>query len=46
MTQLPHRPDHHLKTAATDELAWTPSVNAEGIAVSADGSASTTAGAP
>jgi osmotically-inducible protein OsmY len=44
MTQIQHRPDHHLTTAVTDELAWTPSVNAEGIAVSVDGGAATLAG--
>lgn len=44
MTQIQHRPDHHLKTAVADELAWTPSVNAEGIAVSVDGGAATLAG--
>jgi osmotically-inducible protein OsmY len=33
MTEIQHRPDHQLKTAVTDELAWTPSVNAEEIGV-------------
>ncbi|UOX90489.1 BON domain-containing protein [Amycolatopsis sp. FBCC-B4732] len=37
MTEIQHRPDHHLKTAVTDELAWTPSVNAEGIGVTVSG---------
>jgi osmotically-inducible protein OsmY len=44
MTQIQHRPDHHLKTAVTDELAWTPSVNAEGIGVTVSGGAATLAG--
>src|SRR3569833_202522 len=33
MTQMQLRPDHHLKTAATDELALTPSDNTEEIGV-------------
>ncbi|WIX92063.1 BON domain-containing protein [Amycolatopsis sp. DG1A-15b] len=44
MTQIQHRPDHHLKTAVTDELAWTPSVNAEGIGVTVAGGVATLAG--
>ena len=44
MTLIQHRPDHQLKTAVTDELAWTPSVNAEGIGVTVDGGVATLAG--
>lgn len=44
MTQIQHRPDHHLKTAVTDELAWTPSVNAEGIGVTVADGVATLAG--
>jgi osmotically-inducible protein OsmY len=33
MTQTPHRPDHQLRTDVNEELAWTPSVNAEEIGV-------------
>ncbi|ADJ47330.1 osmotically inducible periplasmic protein OsmY [Amycolatopsis mediterranei S699] len=44
MTELQHRPDHHLKTAVTDELAWTPSVNAEGIGVTVSGGVATLSG--
>ncbi|MBE1496091.1 osmotically-inducible protein OsmY [Amycolatopsis lexingtonensis] len=44
MTEIQHRPDHHLKTAVTDELAWTPSVNAEGIGVTVSGGVATLSG--
>jgi osmotically-inducible protein OsmY len=44
MTQIQHRPDHHLKTAVTDELAWTPSVNAEEIGVTVANGVATLAG--
>ncbi|MEV6873389.1 BON domain-containing protein [Amycolatopsis sp. NPDC051128] len=44
MTQIQHRPDHHLKNAVTDELAWTPSVNAEGIGVTVSGGVATLSG--
>lgn len=39
MTQTLHRTDHELKTAITDELAWTPSVSADRIGVSVDAGA-------
>ena len=44
MTEIQHRPDHHLKTAVTDELAWTPSVNAEGIGVTVSDGVATLSG--
>jgi osmotically-inducible protein OsmY len=44
MTEIQHRPDHHLKTAVTDELAWTPSVNAEEIGVTVTDGVATLAG--
>ena len=44
MTEIQHRPDHHLKTGVTDELAWTPSVNAEGIGVTVSGGVATLSG--
>jgi osmotically-inducible protein OsmY len=44
MTQIQHRPDHDLKTAVTDELAWTPSVNAEEIGVTVSGGVATLSG--
>ncbi|WP_370964291.1 BON domain-containing protein [Amycolatopsis sp. cg9] len=44
MTQIQHRPDHHLKTAVTDELAWTPSVNAEEIGVTVTNGVATLSG--
>ncbi|MEV7099611.1 BON domain-containing protein [Amycolatopsis sp. NPDC051045] len=44
MTEIQHRSDHHLKTAVTDELAWTPSVNAEEIGVTVSGSIATLTG--
>lgn len=44
MTQIQHRPDHQLKTAVTDELAWTPSVNAEEIGVTVTDGVATLSG--
>jgi osmotically-inducible protein OsmY len=44
MTQIQHRPDHQLKTAVTDELAWTPSVNAEEIGVAVTDGVATLSG--
>lgn len=43
MTQTQHRADHQLESAIADELAWTPSVDAEKIGVSVtDGTATLT----
>ena len=44
MTEIQHRPDHQLKTAVTDELAWTPSVNAEEIGVTVANGVATLSG--
>jgi osmotically-inducible protein OsmY len=44
MTQILHQTDHQLKTAVTDELGWTPNVNADRIAVSVDTGAVTLSG--
>jgi len=44
MTQTTHKTDHELKTAIVDELAWTPSVNADRIGVSVDAGAVTLSG--
>jgi len=44
MTQIQHRPDHHVKSAVTDELAWTPSVNAEEIGVTVASGVATLSG--
>ncbi|MEV7037531.1 BON domain-containing protein [Amycolatopsis sp. NPDC051061] len=44
MTQTQHRADHELERAITDELAWTPSVNAEEIGVTVTDGAATLSG--
>ncbi|MFG1646657.1 BON domain-containing protein [Amycolatopsis sp. NPDC049252] len=44
MTQIQRRPDHHLRTAVTDELAWTPSVNSEEIGVTVTDGVATLSG--
>jgi osmotically-inducible protein OsmY len=44
MTQSVLKKDHELKTSIADELAWTPSVNADRIAVSVDAGAVTLSG--
>jgi len=44
MTQIQHRADHQLKSAITDELVWTPSVNAEEIQVTVTDGAVTLSG--
>ncbi len=44
MTQTMYKTDHELKTAIVDELAWTPSVNADRIGVSVDAGAVTLSG--
>jgi osmotically-inducible protein OsmY len=44
MTQNLLKTDHELKTAIVDELAWTPSVNADRIGVSLDAGAVTLSG--
>lgn len=44
MTLIQHRSDHQLETAVADELAWTPSVNAEEIGVTVAGGVATLSG--
>lgn len=44
MTRTQHQTDHHLKTAITDELAWTPTVNADRIGVALTDGAVTLSG--
>ncbi|GAA1965341.1 BON domain-containing protein [Amycolatopsis minnesotensis] len=44
MTQIQHRADHELETAITDELAWTPSIDAQEIGVTVTGGEATLSG--
>lgn len=44
MTQVEHRNDHDLRTAILDELAWTPTVNADQIGVALTAGAVTLSG--
>jgi osmotically-inducible protein OsmY len=44
MTQTQHRADHELEGAITDELAWTPSVDAREIGVTVTDGAATLSG--
>lgn len=44
MTQTQHRADHELQSAVTDELAWTPTVDAEMIGVAVTDGAATLTG--
>ncbi|MEV6872094.1 BON domain-containing protein [Amycolatopsis sp. NPDC051128] len=44
MTQTQHRADHEFEAAITDELAWTPSVDAREIGVSVTDGAATLSG--
>jgi osmotically-inducible protein OsmY len=44
MTHTLHKTDHELKTAVVEELAWTPSVNADNVGVSVHEGAVTLSG--